>query len=99
MTPTEIIAALDVKPVAPEPKPEALKLYTFKVLRGTNFALPDFKVIDVDAEGKWQEPRDPINGEYGMHSKVRKGTIVMVNKDRAKSFDQHGIGKRVDNYE
>jgi hypothetical protein len=113
MTPTEVIAALDVKPItpnkaledlavaitAPVAKPEKPKMYTFKMLRGTNFALPDFEVIDVDADGKWQAPRKPASGEYGMHSKVLKGTIVMVNKDRAKMFDTHSIGKRVDNYE
>jgi hypothetical protein len=129
MTPTEVIAALDVKPITPnkalpniqagtgslepskaledlavaitvpEAKPQKPKMYTFKMLRGTNFAQPDFEVIDVDAEGKWQEPRQPASGEYGMHSKVVKGTIVMVNKDRAKMFDTHNIGKRIDNYE
>jgi hypothetical protein len=113
MTPKEVIDALDVKPItpnkaldelavaitAPEPKPETPKLYTFKVLRGTHFAEPDFMVIDVDAEGKWQAPRQPNSREFGIHSKVLKGTIVMVNKDRAKSFDAHNIGKRVDNYE
>jgi hypothetical protein len=114
MTPTEVIAALDVKPItpnkaledlavaitAPEAKTEKKpKMYTFKMLRGTNFAQPDFEVIDVDAEGKWLEPRQPNSGEYGMHSKVVKDTIVMVNKDRAKMFDTHNIGKRIDNYE
>jgi hypothetical protein len=113
MTPKEVIDALDVKPItpnkaldelavaitAPEAKPEKPKLYTFKMLRGTNFAQPDFMVIDVDAEGKWQEPREPNSGEYGVHSKITKGTIVMVNGTRAKTFDANNIGKRVDNYE
>jgi hypothetical protein len=99
MTPTEVIAALDVRPIAPNKVDEKPKMYTFKMLRGTNFAQPDFEVIDVDAEGKWLEPRQPHSGEYGMHSKVVKGTIVMVNKDRAKMFDTHNIGKRIDNYE
>ena len=113
MTPTEVIAALDVKPItpnkalddlavaiaAPAPAPEKPKMYTFKLIRGTHFAQPDFEVIDVDAEGKWQAPRKPHSGEYGMHSKVLKGTIVMVNKDRAKTFDAANSAKRIENYD
>ena len=104
MTPNETLNDVAVTIAAPvEPaKPAELekpKLYTFKVLRHTNFAHPDFEVIDVDAEGNWQTPRPPSNLEYGPHTKVWAGTIVNVNAARAKSFDQHGIGKRIENYE
>lgn len=92
------IAAAPVEPPAPE-APAKPKLYTFKVLRHTNFAQPDFEVIDVDAEGKWSEPRQPTPLEYGPGTKVWAGAIVNVNAERARSFDKHGIGKRIENYE
>ena len=103
MTPTETLKDLAVTIAAEEPAPapaeQKVKLYTFKVLRGTNFAQPDFEVIDVDENGNWLPPRAPVNGEYGMHSKIIKGTIVNVNAARAKAFAQHNIGKRIENYD
>jgi hypothetical protein len=102
MTPTETLKDLAVTIAAPEPvaaAPEKPKLYTFKVLRHTNFAQPDFEVIDVDADGKWQPPRAPTPLEYGPGTKVWAGAIINVNAARAKSFDQHSIGKRIDNYD
>lgn len=104
MTPTETLKDLSVTIAAPlEPpapaEPAKPKLYTFKVLRHTNFAQPDFEVIDVDADGKWQAPRAPQPLEFGPGTKVWAGAIVNVNAARAKSFDQHGIGKRIENYD
>jgi hypothetical protein len=104
MTPTETLKDLAVTIAAPAPEPVAAapdkpKLYTFKVLRHTNFAQPDFEVIDVDAEGKWLPARAPTPLEYGPGTKVWAGAIINVNAARAKSFDQHSIGKRIDSYD
>jgi hypothetical protein len=103
MTPNEAlndVAVTIAAPVEPAKKPEpAEKLYTFKVLRATNFAEPDFMIIDVDEDGNWLEPRRPESGEYGPHTKIWPDTIISVNGPRAKSFDQHSIGKRVEKYD
>jgi hypothetical protein len=103
-TPTETLKDLAVTIAAPAPEPVAAapdkpKLYTFKVLRHTNFAQPDFEVIDVDADGKWLPARAPTPLEYGPGTKVWAGAIINVNAARAKSFDQHSIGKRIDSYD
>lgn len=95
MTPNETLNDLAATIDAPA-KP---KLYTFKVLRHTNFAIPDFEVIDVDEDGNWLEPRAPNNLEYGPGTKVMAGKIINVNAERAKSFEKHSIGKRMDKYE
>jgi hypothetical protein len=93
---------IEVKAAAAEPKPEAapsVKLYTFKMLKGTNFIDP-IKIIDVDEEGNWLEPRDSEKGrEHGAQSKVWPGTIVQVNGKLAAHFDKHSIAKRIDQYE
>ena len=59
----------------------------------------DFEVIDVDEDGNWLPPRAPVFGEFGPSTKIWAGTIVNVNGERAKSFDKHSIGKRVENYD
>ena len=84
--------------VKPDFRLDAPKVYTFKLLKGTNFPAP-VMIIDVDEDGEWKAPRLAGPGEYGPQSKIWPGTIVQVDGNWAKRFDKFNIAKRIDNYE